>query len=311
MPKRDPTMDPTSAGAPLTVGAALRQSTAALARCGVDGAGGDVRRLIAAVLDVSAAKVLSEPERILTAAQIGSLSGYVARRASREPVSRILGQRDFYGRTFAISPATLDPRPESEALIEAALEAAREEGWDGDGLRILDVGTGSGCLLLTLLCELPGACGTGTDISAAALAVARGNAECLGVSQRASWLMADGLETVVGPFHVLISNPPYVRTGEIARLEPEVCNFDPAVALNGGADGLSVYRALAPCLARVVPDGWIVLEVGYDQADAVASIVAASVGQAVGQAVADARVYRDVAGKRRCVAMRTRAGTHA
>ena len=311
MPKRDPILDPTLAGAPLTVGAALRQWTAALAHSGIDGAGGDVRRLVAAVLELSAARVLSEPERVLTAAQAASLSGYVARRAAREPVSRILGRRDFYGRTFAISPATLDPRPESETLIEAALEAAREEGWEGEGLHILDVGTGSGCLLLTLLCELSGACGTGTDISRAALAVARDNADRLGVTRRASWLTADGLETVPGPFHMLISNPPYVRTGEIVHLEPEVCNFDPAVALHGGADGLAVYRALAPRLARVVPDGWIVLEVGYDQADAVASIVAASVGQAVGQAVADVRVYRDVAGRRRCVAMRTRAGTHA
>jgi release factor glutamine methyltransferase len=307
----DPILDPTRAGAALTVGAALRRWTAALARSGIDDAGGDVRRLVAAVLDVSAAGVLSQPERVLTAAEVGILSGYVARRAAREPVSRILGRRDFYGRTFAISPATLDPRPESETLIEAALEVAREEGWKGDGLRILDVGTGSGCLLLTLLCELSGACGTGTDTSRAALAVARENADRLGVSQRASWLTADGLETVAGPFHMLISNPPYVRTGEIVHLEPEVCNFDPAVALDGGADGLAVYQTLAPRLARVVPDGWIVLEVGYDQADAVASIVAASVGQAVGQAVADVRVYRDVAGTRRCVAMRTRAGTHA
>jgi release factor glutamine methyltransferase len=315
MPELEPILDPTPASRPLAVGAALRQLTAGLARSGIEGAGGDVRRLIAAELDVSPARVLSEPERVLTAAQVESLSGYVARRTAREPVSRILGRRDFFGRTFTISPATLDPRPESETLIEAALEAARQEGWEGDGLRILDVGTGSGCLLLTLLCELSGARGTGTDISAAAIAVARDNADRLGVSRRASWLAADGLETVLGPFHMLISNPPYVRTSEIVHLEPEVCNFDPPIALDGGADGLAVYRALAPRLARVVPDGWIVLEVGYDQADAVTSIVAASVGQAVGQgvgqAVADMRVYRDVAGTRRCVAMRTRAGTHA
>jgi len=234
-------------------------------------------------------------------------SPVVARRARREPVSRILGQRDFYGRTFAISPATLDPRPESETLIEAALDAVRREGWTGHGLRILDVGTGSGCLLLTLLCELEGARGTGTDISRAALAVARDNACHFGVSRRSSWLIADGLETVPGTFHILISNPPYVRTGEIAHLEPEVHNFDPAAALDGGADGLALYRAWAPWLTRLVPDGWIVLEVGYDQADAVAAIIAGSMGQAV----AETHIYRDVAGMRRCVAMRARAGTHA
>lgn len=298
----DPLLDPS-----ITVGAALRQWTAALARAGIEEAGGDVRRLMAGRLDVSAARLLSESERILTAAELAALSVCMARRARREPVSRILGQRDFYGRTFAVSPATLDPRPESETLIEAAIEVAREEAWEGVGLDILDVGTGSGCLLLTLLCELEGARGTGTDVSEAALAVACANAGRLGLAQSTSWLTAAGLDSVPGPFHMLISNPPYVRTEEIAHLEPEVRNFDPAVALDGGADGLAVYRSLAPQLVRVVPDGWIVLEVGYDQAEAVASII---VGGA-GQAVADSRIYRDVAGKRRCVAMRTRAGTHA
>ena len=310
MPEPDPILesrDPSPAGAHVTTGTALRQWTAALARSGIEDAGGDVRRLIAAVLDISAASLLSEPGRILTPPELATLSAHVARRARREPVSRILGQRDFYGRTFAISPATLDPRPESETLIEAALDAVRREGWTGHGLRILDVGTGSGCLLLTLLCELEGARGTGTDISRAALAVARDNACHFGVSRRSSWLIADGLETVPGPFHMLISNPPYVRTGEIAHLEPEVHNFDPAAALDGGADGLALYRAWAPWLTRLVPDGWIVLEVGYDQADAVAAIIAGSMGQAV----AETHIYRDVAGMRRCVAMRARAGTHA
>jgi len=308
MPEPDPTLAPTLAGGPVTVGAALRQWSAALACSGIENAGGDVRRLVAAVLDVSGAGLLSHPERALTPEEMVILSGYMARRARREPVSRILGQREFYGRTFVISPATLDPRPDSETLVEAALAVAREESWAGrGGVSILDVGTGSGCLLLTLLCEMEGARGTGTDISAAALAAARDNADRLGVAQRASWLAADGLETVPGSFHMLICNPPYVRTGEIAHLEPEVRNFDPAAALDGGADGLAAYRALAPQLERVVPDGWIVLEVGYDQADNVALIVA----DGVGQAVAETRVYRDVAGKRRCVAMRTRAGTHA
>jgi release factor glutamine methyltransferase len=312
MPETDPipgaTFDPIPGGGTVAVGEALRRWTAVLARAGIDGAGGDVRRLVAAVLEVSAAQLLSEPERILTGVELATLSACVARRSGREPVSRILGQRNFYGRTFAISPATLDPRPDSETLIEAALETARQEGWGArGGLRILDVGTGSGCLLLTLLAELDVATGMGTDISQAALAVARQNADRLGLSQRASWLIADGLETVPGPFHMLISNPPYVRTGEIAQLEPEVRKFDPAAALDGGADGLTLYRAWAPRLARVVPDGWIVLEVGHDQADAVAAIIA----NGVGQAVADLRIYADVTGMRRCVAMRTRAGTHA
>jgi release factor glutamine methyltransferase len=150
----------------------------------------------------------------------------------------------------------------------------------------------------------------GTDISAAALAVARDNADILGVAARASWLMADGLESVSGSFHILVSNPPYVRSGDIDHLDPEVCNFDPTTALDGGADGLAVYRRLAPAIARVVPDGWTILEVGFDQADAVADLVSGAVAKA-GAEAAEIRIYRDVAGKRRCVALKSRTGRHA
>src|SRR5262245_49791685 len=184
------------------VGSVLRMLTTELAQAGIDGAGGDVRRLVAAVLDAPAAALLREPERMLTDAQLATLERYIARRLNREPVSRILGRRDFYGRSFTITQATLDPRPESETLVTAALEIAREEGWERP--RLLDVGTGSGCLLLTLLCELASASGTGTDISADALAVARTNAERLGVADRVSWLKAADLETVDGAFHLLV-----------------------------------------------------------------------------------------------------------
>ena len=153
-----------------TVAAVMRELAAQLARAGIEEAGGDVRRLAAAALGVSSADILKAPERVLTTAQVQLLRGYAERRRRREPVSRILGERDFYGRTFAISPATLDPRPDSETVLAATLEVVREEGWLSQPLRILDVGTGSGCLLLTLLCELPQATGLGTDISTAALA---------------------------------------------------------------------------------------------------------------------------------------------
>jgi release factor glutamine methyltransferase len=303
-------LDATHHGAKATVGLALRQSTAALARAGIEGAGGDARRLVAAVLDVPAVKLLGEPERALTPAQASQLSGYLARRARREPVSRILGRRDFYGRTFMVSPATLDPRPDTETLIEMALEIVREERWDASPLRILDIGTGTGCLLVTLLCELPGASGVGTDISPAAIDAARINADRLDVAQRASWLTADALENVPGPFHMLVSNPPYVRTDDIAHLDPEVCNFDPAIALDGGPDGLAFFRRFASGIASVVPDGWTFLEVGFDQADAVASIVSEGVTGA-GAKVAEIRIGQDVAGKRRCVAVKTRGRRHA
>jgi release factor glutamine methyltransferase len=291
-----------------TVGSALREATAALAGAGIEGAGGDARRLLAAVLDVPAAAILGAPERALGAEHLASFRRYVARRAGREPVSRILGARDFYGRSFAISPATLDPRPDSETLIEAALEIAREQGWMSAPLRILDVGTGSGCLLLTLLCELPQAKGTGSDISEEALEVARENARRLGLAARVDWLLADALESIPGPFHMLVANPPYVRSAEIQHLEPEVRIFDPARSLDGGADGLDFYRRLVPRIPSVVPDGWAVLEVGHDQAGAVAALLT---GAGRGIAAPQIRVRHDVSGKRRCVAVRTRDGAYA
>jgi release factor glutamine methyltransferase len=287
-------------GAPRTVGSVLRMWTAALYRRGIEGAGGDVRRLLAAALEAPPAALLREPERLLTDAQLATLAAWIARRAKREPVSRILGRRDFYGRSLPLRRRP-DPRPESETLIAAALEIAGEEGWERP--RILDVGTGSGCLLITLLCELESASGTGTDISAEALAVARENAEFLGVAQRSSWVRSDLLETVSGPFHMLVANPPYVRSSEIERLEAEVRNFDPRIALDGGADGLAVYRRLAAGSPILMPHGWVVVEVGYDQADAVLSIFSAIAQQT--------RVRLDVAGKRRCVAVKTRDWSHA
>ena len=281
----------------------MRELTAHLARAGIEGAGGDVRRLAAAALGVSGAAVLMGPDRVLTTAELQLLRAFVERRRQHEPVSRILGERDFYGRTFAISPATLDPRPDSETVIAAALEIAREEGWMSRPIRILDVGTGSGCLLLTLLCELPQATGLGTDISAAALDTASLNAGRLGLGRRVTWLRADALESIAGPFHMLVANPPYVRTAEIPGLEPEVRDFDPTQALDGGPDGLAMYRRLMPRIADVTPcGGWVVLETGHDQAADVAALLAS---KEAGMDVARIRIHHDVAGRRRCVAART------
>jgi release factor glutamine methyltransferase len=289
--------------AQLTLGAALWQATAQLRHAGVESAGDDARRLLAAVLGLSTAQILARPERPLSPEEAESVGRCVARRVAREPVSRILGAREFYGRSFAISPATLDPRPDSETLIVAALELVASEGWLARPLRILDVGTGSGCLLLTLLAELPGAAGVGTDTSVAALDVARANAQRLRVAHRAQWLAADALEAVRGKFDILISNPPYIPTQDIAGLDPEVRCYDPPSALDGGADGLRFFHRLLAGMGDVVADGWTVLEVGHDQADAVAALLS-STGSAA--SAGDIRFYRDVAGKRRCVAARAR-----
>ena len=283
----------------LSLGAALRNATALLRAAGIEGAGDDARRLLCAVLGLSAAQILARPERPMGSEDAETFSRCIARRVAREPVSRILGEREFYGRPFAVSPATLDPRPDSETLIGAVLELAASEGWRARPLRILDVGTGSGCLLLTLLAELPDASGVGTDTSAAALSIARSNGQRLGVAHRAQWLAADGLETIRGTFDILVSNPPYIPTAEIVGLDPEVRCFDPPSALDGGVDGLRFFHRLAAGIPAVVPHGWAVLEMGYDQADAVAALLASRGLETIG-------LYRDVSGKRRCVAVRAR-----
>jgi release factor glutamine methyltransferase len=292
-------LDVATLAAPLTLGEALQQATGELRRTGIDGAGDDARRLLSASLGLSAAQVLARPERLLSAEEADAFFRRIARRTAREPVSRILGEREFYGRTFAVSPATLDPRPDSETLIEAVLGLAAEAGSPARPLSILDVGTGSGCLLLTLLAELRHAAGVGTDVSVAALDIARANAGRLGVDDRAQWLAADALDAVGGPFDILISNPPYIPTGQIAALEAEVRCHDPLCALDGGEDGLRFFHRLVARMPHVAPDGWSVLEVGHDQADAVAALLAA-------HGSTDVRFYRDVAGRRRCVAARTR-----
>jgi release factor glutamine methyltransferase len=283
----------------LTVKEVLRQATVDLNRAGIEGAGNDARRLLSAALGLSGAQILARPERSLSRAEVDGFKCFIARRVAREPVSRILGEREFYGRSFAISPATLDPRADSETLIDATLELVIHEGWQTRPLRILDVGAGSGCLLLTLLAELPGAVGVGTDLSLEALKTARANALRLGLEGRAHFLAGDLLEAVRGTFDILISNPPYVRSSQIAQLEPEVREHDPIAALDGGVDGFSCLRRLIAHADGVVPAGWVVFEAGPGQADRVIKLLAA-------RGLRTVRVHRDVAGRRRCVAARTR-----
>ena len=288
--------------AQITLGSCIRRATQALEQAGIEYAGNDARSLASAALGVSTAQILGRPERPLSAEEVSRLMQCVARRAAREPVSRIIGEREFYGRAFSVTPATLDPRPDSETVIDAALSLIGSQAPRERPVRILDVGTGSGCLLLTLLSELPRAWGVGTDISLAALEVARANAARLDVSNRASWVCADALDGIRGPFDVLVSNPPYIRTEEIAELDPEVHLFDPRLALDGGEDGLRFYRRLIADMSYAVVDGgWIVLEVGYDQADAVSTLL---LGSDAGRE--HLRQFRDVAGRRRCVAIRAR-----
>lgn len=260
----------------------------------------DARLLVAAAAGLDPAYVLIE-QRIVDDDVRGRIAAYGARRLGSEPVSRILGRRGFYGREFIVTPDTLDPRADTETVVEAALAIATREGWRQRPIRIVDVGTGTGAILLTLLAELPLASGLGTDISGAALAVARRNAQNLGLAERTAFMVTRSLEGVAGPFDLLVSNPPYIASSEIAGLAPEVRDHDPRLALDGGGDGLDIYREILGGVRDVVPDGWACLEFGAGQADAVVQI-AADARLPVARRSA---VFRDLGGHERCVALRT------
>ena len=191
----------------------------------------------------------------------------IARREAHEPVSRIMGEREFYGRLFQVTPAVLDPRPDTETLIDAAL------GFMGAQAGILDLGTGTGAIIVTLLAERADATGLATDLSAAALAVAQVNADRLGVAPRLSFAEGSWFEPVADRFDLIVSNPPYIAAEDIALLEPDVRNFDPVLALSGGADGLDPYRAIAAGASlHLAEDGTVLVEIGAGQADAVEAI---------------------------------------
>jgi len=290
--------------ASLTASEAVVRATQLLRAGGIDTPGRDARLLVAAALGISGERLISRPEMPVNVEAAKALDTYIARRLAREPVSRILGHRGFYGRDFEISPATLDPRPETETLVDATLELIALEHEDRSAsLRILDIGTGSGCLLITLLAELPQASGLGTDIDFEALEIARCNAERHGVEARADWKVARSLTGISGPFDLVVSNPPYIPTGDIKGLAPEVKEFDPRSALDGGADGLAVYREIAKDLVEVVPHGWALFEVGAGQAAAVAELLKEC---RIGTVQPQVRTFRDLIGVDRCVAWKAR-----
>jgi release factor glutamine methyltransferase len=226
-----------------------------------------------------------------------SILSTVHRRLAREPVSRIVGARAFWGRMFRVSPATLDPRPDSETLVAAALEVVA-----GRAVRILDLGTGTGCLLLSLLAELPGASGVGVDISAEALLVARENARDHGLSERSEFLEGDWGRGLLEPFDLIVCNPPYIRQEDLVRLQPEVTNFDPALALDGGPDGLAAYRSLLRHLPPLAPAASILFEVGAGQSAAVAGMLQALFN---GSPEAQIRSWPDLSGIQRVVGATT------
>jgi release factor glutamine methyltransferase len=289
---------------PSSAGAAIARVSLDLKAAGLADAGLDSRVLVGGAMGLSQAELLRAPERRLTRSEQDRLSEFVRRRHAREPVSRILGQRAFFGRDFTITPATLDPRPESEILIEAALEFAAERRQRTDRPpRVLDIGTGSGCLLVTLLAQIPDATGIGTDIDAATLQAAAVNAERHGVAHRAAFVLQGALDLLPGSFDILVSNPPYIPSADVAHLAPEVSLYDPRLALDGGPDGLSLYRDIARNLRRLVPEGAAFLEVGIAQSELVSALLAAAAGTS---APADLRQIHDLDGRERCVAWKAR-----
>lgn len=261
----------------LSVDETLRLLAKAFQASGIDSGMTDARLLLGAALRLTRAQLLAQSDRFLEPREIAAVSALAARRIKREPVSRILGRKEFWSLTLDVTPDVLVPRPDTETLVEAALDHVVRGGLRMENLSILDIGAGSGALVLALLHELPNARGVATDVSAAALNVARGNAERLELASRCSFVVCNMADGVQGSFDLIVSNPPYIARGAIAALDPEVRDYDPRLALDGGADGLDAYRAIAAggpaLLAR---GGRLIVELGLGQAAPVSALFEAA-----------------------------------
>ena len=256
----------------MTVAQARRALTAVFRGAELDSPELDARLLIGHALDLDHTALTVESGRSLGGDAAHALTVLAARRLKREPVARILGVKEFWGLPLRLNDATLVPRPETETVVEAALAAIDGAGPRNRALRIADLGTGSGALLIALLTELPNASGTGTDVSRDALTAACGNADRLGVAARAEFTVCDFGATLTGAFDLVVSNPPYIASAEIDRLSPEV-RHDPRRALDGGADGLDCYRTIAGQATKLLkPNGDLVVELGIGQEPAVAML---------------------------------------
>ncbi|WP_406855098.1 peptide chain release factor N(5)-glutamine methyltransferase [Alsobacter sp. KACC 23698] len=253
--------------------AALKHLGEAFRAAGVETAQRDARLLTLEAAGVKHADLIRSPRDTLGEAAAAKLRDFASRRLTREPVARILGEWEFWSLPFTLAPDVLTPRPDSETVVAAALIALKERRHASEGLRILDLGVGSGCLLVALLHELPGATGVGVDVAPGAVETARFNAARNGVGDRAEMLVSDWAAAVQGRFDLVVSNPPYIADAVIEGLEPEVRDHDPRLALSGGADGLQAYRAILEALPRILaPDGVLALEIGSDQAESIPAL---------------------------------------
>lgn len=266
-----------------------------LADAGVDTPELDARLLVEHFSGTTRTQALAEPDRTVAEDRVAALERAIARRAAGEPVHRILGFREFYGLRLGLSAETLEPRPDTETLVDAVLPHLRQIAARGGGCRVLDLGTGTGAIALALLAEVPQATAVGADISADALATASANARDNGLSARFEAVRSDWFEKISGRFHAIVANPPYIATRELETLQDEVRNFDPARALDGGADGLDAYRTIATrAKPYLEPGGVIAVEIGHTQREAVTDLF-----EAAGFRIVEAR--RDLAGRDRAL----------
>ena len=275
-----------------SIATCLETGARRLDAAGIPDARREARLILAHALGVEPVVILGYPERPVEDA--GHYQGLIERRAAREPLSHLTGRREFWSLDFEVTPETLDPRADSETLVEAALAALPDHEAP---LSIVDFGTGSGCLLLALLSELPNASGLGIDIAEETLAVARRNAARLGLDGRSLFSIGDWGAALAGPFDLVVSNPPYIPASEIAGLQPEVAGFEPRRALDGGADGLDAYRRLGPDIFRLLRSGGVaVLEFGLGQGAAVEGLMSA-------EGLTSQGFRRDLAGLDRCLVL--------
>lgn len=248
-----------------TSSVALVAATARLRAAEVPDAARDARILLAAALEIERARLTLVAPEPLAPAAAARFDAMITARAKRQPVSQILGQREFYGRNFTVTPDVLDPRPDTELLIDIALRTPFETA--------LDLGTGTGCILLTLLAETT-ATGVASDVSAAALKVAKNNAAALGLGERAKFIQSDWFASLPARrFDLIVSNPPYISAQAMHTLSPEVQNWEPHLALTPGGDGLAPYQTLTQTAANFLSDGGrLIVEIGYDQGPQVAAM---------------------------------------
>ena len=286
-----------------TLAILLADARRRLTAAGVDTAAIDARLLVEAATGASRLDLLAATDRTVAADAAARLEGWVGRRAAGEPVGRILGVASFYGLDFALGPDTLEPRPDTETLVEVALAAVRAgrvagASPDGTGLRLLDLGTGTGAIAVALLARMPGASGIATDLSPGALDVASKNAARNGVDGRLDFALGDFFAAVTGSFGLVVSNPPYIASGVIAGLDREVRLHDPRLALDGGPDGLDAYRAiLAGIDDHLATGGFLAVEIGWDQGEAVAALFRTA-------GLREIEVHRDLGGRERVVSGR-------